>query len=176
MCVTMLLAAYMTYNKLRFGSPFTTGYTMIPGLLQEHQYRFGFFSVHSIPRNLYALLLNMPRQVDQFPFLQPPRLGGLSIVLTTPIFLWAAKVRRWDWATVGAWGAIALTLVPILLHSDPGGEQFGYRYALDFYPFLLLLAVRGMGHRFTFRQGVAIAIGFAVNLLGIYATMRGWWA
>lgn len=174
--VSALLLAYLAYNHARFGSPFTTGYFMIPGLLAEAQYQHGFFSLQSIPRNMYAMLLKTPRFIEEFPYLKPYRLGGISLLLTTPFFLWAAKARGWDWLTVGCWGAILLTLCPILLHADPGGEQFGYRYALDFYPFLLLLAIRGMGHRFSVRQGVAIAIALVINALGVYTAMSGAWA
>lgn len=172
----VVLAAYLAYNHARFGSPTITGYYLIPGLLHEAQYQHGFFSLQSIPRNLYGLLLKTPRFVEEFPYLRPYRLGGISLLLTTPFFLWAAKARGWDWLTVGCWGAIALTLVPILLHADPGGEQFGYRYALDFYPFLLLLAIRGMGHRFSVRQGLAVAVALAINALGVYTTVAKWWA
>jgi hypothetical protein len=174
--LAVVFSAYLAYNHARFGSPFTTGYYMIPGLLAEHQYQHGFFSLQSIPRNMYAMLLKTPRFIEEFPYLKPYRLGGISLLLTTPFFLWAAKARGWDWLTVGCWGAIALTLCPILLHADPGGEQFGYRYAIDFYPFLLLLAIRGMGHRFSVRQGLAIAIALAINALGIYTAMSGAWA
>lgn len=168
-----LMALYMVYNWARFGSPSQTGHELIPGLLAEYQYRHGFFAVQSIPRKLYAMLLTMPRLVEAPPFLQVPVLGGLSLLLTTPVFLWAVKARARDWATVGAWAAIALTLVPILLHADPGGEQFGFRYAQDFYPFLMLLAARGVGARLSFEAGLAFALAFLVNLWGMWGTYVG---
>lgn len=170
------LILYLTYNKLRFGSPTELGYGMIPGLLDEYQYRFGFLSYHNIPRNLYAMLLTPPRQADQFPWVQPALLGGMSLVLTTPIFLWALRVRSATWFTAGSVGAVALIAIPVLLHADPGGAQFGYRYAQDFYPFLLLLTAHGIGRRIGFEAWLAIAIGFAVNIWGMYATTINWFA
>ncbi|HEY9721826.1 MAG TPA: hypothetical protein V6D47_07415 [Oscillatoriaceae cyanobacterium] len=170
------LMFYLWYNWARFGSPFQTGYTLIPGLLQEHQYRFGFFSLHNIGRNLYALLLSNPRLVDKFPFAQPCKLGGMSILLSTPAFLWAIKARGWDWLALGGWISVVLISVPMMLHPDPGGLEFGYRYAMDFYPILLLLMLRGMGKRLTFEQGLAIALCFLVNFWGIWAIRTGWWA
>ncbi|MFL5778592.1 MAG: hypothetical protein ACJ761_06580, partial [Chloroflexota bacterium] len=47
------ILAYLVYDQVRFGSPLENGYSLIPGLLQEDQYRNGFFSVVNIPRKLY---------------------------------------------------------------------------------------------------------------------------
>jgi hypothetical protein len=174
--VVVALAGYLVYNQLRFGAPLENGYALIPGLLQEAQYQHGFFSVVNIPRKLYALLVSAPVQVADFPWIQSRRLGGLSIVLTTPLFLWALRARRLDWFGAGCWASIALILVPILLHADPGGAQFGFRYAQDLYPFLLLLTVRGLGGRITFEAWVAIAVGALVNLWGMGSTYFDWWA
>ena len=81
----------------------------------------------------------------------------------------AGLVRARGLASVG------LILIPILLHADPGGPQFGFRYAQDFYPFLFLLTVRGLGGRI-FEAWVAIIIGFLVNLWGMGATYFDWFA
>jgi hypothetical protein len=169
-------AMYLLYDDLRFGSPLQNGYALIPGLLQEAQYQHGFFSAVNIPRTLYALLLSGPIQVADFPWVQSRELGGLSIVLTTPLFLWTIKARRPDWFGVGCWLAVVLVLGPILLHADPGGAQFGFRYALDVYPFLLLLTVRGLGGKLSFEAWVAIAIGFVVNVWGMGSAYFDWWA
>ncbi len=172
----VLLVLYLAYNKLRFGSPLELGYGQIPGLLNEYQYRFGFLSYHNIPRNLYALLLTPPRQVDGFPFYQPALLGGMSLLLTTPIFLWALRARSATWFSVGTGAAVLLVAIPVLLHADPGGAQFGYRYAQDFYPFLLLLTAHGIGRRIGFEAWLALGIGFLVNIWGMWATTVNWFA
>ncbi len=174
--VAAALASYFVYNHLRFGSPFENGYALIPGLLQEQQYQHGFFSVVNIPRKLYALFLSAPVQAPDFPWVQSRLLGGLSIVLTTPLFLWAIRARRPDWFGVGCWASLALILVPILLHADPGGAQFGFRYAQDLYPFLLLLTVRGLGGRLSFEAWLAVAIGVLVNIWGMASAYHDWWA
>jgi len=61
------------------------------------------------------------------------------------------------------------------MHADPGGAQFGFRYAQDFYPFLFLLTVRGLGGRISFEAWVAIAIGVLINVWGMGATYFDWW-
>jgi hypothetical protein len=174
--VAVPLAAYLAYDQLRFGSPFENGYALIPGLLSESQYRYGFFSIHNIPRQLFAMFLNTPVQVGDFPWVRPRLLGGLSILLTTPLFIWVVKARDHDWFTVGAWVSVALILVPVLTHADPGGAQWGYRYAQDIYPFLWLLTVRGLRGRIGFEAGLAIALGFVVNLWGMAISYTSGWA
>lgn len=164
---------YFAYNAVRFGSPLQEGYSLIPGLLQEAQYRYGFLAIENVGRNLYALLLQMPRQVSGFPWIQPAQLGGLSILFTTPAFLWTIRARTPNWSTLGAWLSIAAISVPILLHADPGGLEFGYRYALDFYPFAFLLMVRGMEGELNFEKGLAIGLSFLVNLWGMWAFLTG---
>jgi hypothetical protein len=170
------VVAYLVYNAARFGSPFELGYGLIPGLLEEYQYRYGFLSIHSIGKNLYSMLLSVPNSVEGFPWIQPRVLGGLSIFLTTPAFLWAIKARRRTWFTIGAWLGVLLVCVPILLHADPGGAQFGYRYAIDFYPLLLLLTIHGMRGRLRFESWLAVGMSFLVNLWGIWAFMNDWFA
>ena len=172
----LIVVVYLVYNQLRFGSPTENGYALIPGLLKEAQYQHGFFSVYSIPRILYAMFLTAPVLVSGFPWIQSHRNGGLSLVLTTPLFLWSLKARRLDWFGVGTWAAVVLVLVPILTHADPGGAEFGFRYAQDIYPFLLLLTIRGLGGRISAEAWMAIAIGGLVNLWGMGSAYYAWWA
>jgi hypothetical protein len=172
----LAVVAYLVYNQARFGSPWENGYALIPGLLLETQYQTGFFSIVNVPRILYAMFLSAPVQAPDFPWIQPRHLGGLSIVLTTPLFLWALKARRLDWFGIGAWVSVLLVMVPILTHADPGGEQFGFRYAQDLYPMLLLLTARGLGGRISTEAWMAIAVGGLVNLWGMGCTYFDWWA
>jgi hypothetical protein len=169
------LALDLVYNRLRFGSLFENGYSLIPGIQDEAQYAHGVFNLVNIPRMLYAMFLTTPQQVGDFPWVQSYHLGGLSILLTTPLFLWAIKARRPDRFGVGAWLSVVLTLLPILLHFDPGGAQFGFRYAQDLYPILFLLTIRGLSGRISFEAWVAIAVGGLVNLWGMGSTYYDWW-
>ena len=169
------VVAYLLYNAVRFGSPADTGYTLIPGLMEEQQYRNGFLAISSVPRKLYAMFLSTPAEFNGFPWILPRHLGGLSIVLTTPLFLWAIAARRPDWFGIGAWTALGLVLVPVLLHADPGGEQFGFRYAQDIYPFLFLLVARALRKGITFEAWVAIAVGLLVNVWGMAVTYFDRW-
>ena len=170
------LALYVAYNWLRYGSILETGTAMIAGLPDSEIYRNGLFSVLAIPGNLAAMFLAVPTVVASFPFFQPPLLGSLSVILTTPLLLWAVRARSRDWFTIGCWVTLLLLLIPTLLREDPGGVQFGFRYAQDFYPFAFLLAARGLHGRIGPVAWVAIAIGFVVNIWGMGAAYFDWWA
>jgi hypothetical protein len=167
---------YLVYNWLRFGPILENGYALIPGLLLEEQYRNGFFSIAYVPSQLYSMFLSIPARVADFPFFQPLRIGTISILLTSPVLLWAFRSRRLDWFNLGAWASVVLILIPILTHGDPGGLQFGYRYAQDIYPFLFLLTARGLGRTIGPWAWLAIAVGFVVNLWGMGATYLQWFA
>jgi len=169
------LVLFGIYNAARFGSPLEMGYAMIPGLLDEWQYQSGFFSVANIPRKAYAMFLSAPVEVQTFPWIQSRPLGGLSIILTTPIFLWAILARRRDLFTIGAWTSVALIIIPVLLHADPGGEQFGFRYAQDVYPFLFVLVHRALATGIHLEAWLAIGIGLVVNAWGMGSAYFDWW-
>jgi hypothetical protein len=175
LCLTAPLVLYLLYNAARFGSPFETGYALIPGLLQEFQYKDGFFSVVNIPRKLYAMFLSAPVEVQGFPWIQSRELGGLSIVLTTPVFLWAVRTRGRDLFTLSAWLSVALVMIPVLLHADPGGVQFGFRYAQDVYPFAFVLVARALATGISFEAWLAIGVGLLVNAWGMGSAYFAWW-
>jgi hypothetical protein len=170
------LALYGAYNALRFGSALETGHAMIPGLDKFDSFQYGFFSLQSIPNNLTAMFLSRSVVGSEFPWPQPQLIGGISILLTTPLFLWSINDRERDWFTLASWLSIALILIPNLVVADTGGEQFGFRRAQDFYPFLFLLAARGLRGRISPLAWVAIAIGLVVNLWGMGAAYFNWWA
>lgn len=169
------LALYLAYNAARFGSPLETGYALIPGLAAEWQFANGQFSVVNIPRKLYAMFLSGPVEVQEFPWIQSRALGGLSILLTTPVFLWAVRSRSRDLFTLGAWMSVALILLPLLLHFDPGGEQFGFRYAQDIYPFLFVLVARSLATGIHLEAWLAIGVGLLVNAWGMGSAYYDWW-
>lgn len=138
------IAFFLWYNAARFGSPFESGYALavLPAFL-EVQRQQGLFSIVHLPMNLDYLFLHLPapwRSLDALepPFFKPDGLG-MSILLTSPGLLLAAKA---PWRTSRAWwltGAALLVLVPSLLYYGGGWLQYGYRYALDSIPFVWAL-------------------------------------
>lgn len=170
------VALYLGYNYVRFESATNTGYALIPGILNEPWYRDGFFNLKAIPRNFYTMFLKAPAWSDELPWILPNKNGAMSIFFTTPAFLWCIKSRGWGWFPIGCWLSVLGVMTPIFLHGEIGGVQFGYRYAMDFYPFLLLLMAKGMGPRFSFEQGAALALGAAINAWGFWAVMTNHWS
>ena len=65
-----------------------------------------------------------------------------------------------------------------LAHFSQGWVQWGYRFSLDFIPFLLPLVALGAGHADGRPRGVAIALviaGAAINLWGVvWGQLLGW--
>ncbi len=135
------------YNVARFHSLSETGYDLQdlgPGLLMARSY--GLFSLVHLPGNLYYFLLAVPwpafrdhvSHVLAFPFLIPDP-WGMSIFITSPylllLFFGSSRTNEQR----GLWVAIIITAIPILLYYGIGFTQFGYRYALDFFPFLFFL-------------------------------------
>ena len=170
------LLLYGLYNAARFGSFMEPGYALIPGLLQEDQYRNGFFSTSNIAKKLHAMFLTSFAYDREFPWLKPRLLGGLSIFLTTPLMLWSVKARRLSLFAIGTWLSIVLICVPILTHADSGGSQWGFRYAQDFYPFMFLLIAHGTRGRLSFEAKCAVVVGLVANLLGMWAYYFNRWA
>ncbi len=164
------IGAYALYNVIRWGTPIDQGYVAIPGVLEDPYYsEHGILSLWYVPRNLYAIFLRSWNYVDDPPFLQPSW-WGLSIFLTTPLYLWLFKSRLSDprvaWSLLG----VALIAIPIVTHGNVGTTQFGYRFSLDFQPFLFVMLAtvleRGLG-RLAILATAAGVIGCAYAIWAI---------
>jgi hypothetical protein len=164
------------YNFIRFDSPFETGYFAhsYAAYFAEDIEKYGHFSVHYVAKQLYTLLLLPPEYIDHFPFFRPSP-EGMSILLTTPAVLYALRARFSE--SVNLWSGIAVlaVLLPTLFWFSTGWVQFGYRYSLDFFPFLLILIVSGMGSGVSKGMVAIVALCVAVNLWGtLWSVHLGW--
>ncbi len=170
------IAGLAWYNAARFGDPLDFGYkTQNVSAAVRGELAQGQFHVRHIPRNLHVLLMAPPRwdEPSWAPHLHVPVPDdrGMSIFLTTPALLYVFRARRRREPLVrGAWLAVGLTLVPLLLYYNTGWRQFGYRFSLDFFiPLLILLAV-AVGPRLTRVMRFWIAAGVLINAWGVI-----WW-
>ena len=95
--------------------------------------------------------------------------NGLSLLLTLPllIFLVIPKSQpRLHWPL---WLTVAICAIPGLFYQNNGYMQFGFRFSLDYTPYLLLLfAIGGWSVRDRWVIA-ALALGFAVNFWGAAA-------
>ena len=171
-----LAIVYVGYNLLRWGTPVDEGYARLTQ--GDVFFNYGLFSPLYLVRHFNAVFLQMPEIVPDTPFFLRPRYIGMSLLLTTPAFIWVfvalREVRR-DIAVAATAAAALLALLPDLFHGTVGFQQFGYRFSIDAQPFLVALAVTGDGlFRGAWRRWptillfVAIALSLAVN---IYATI-----
>lgn len=165
------------YDLLRWGTPGESGYLS----LTQHGILFGEggqFSLSSLPRHLYAIVIQPPDFVEGSPFFARPSWIGTSLFLTSPAYLYALRAlgelrRRADVGPLAIAGL--LPLVPDVLHTAVGFAQFGYRFSLDAQPFLLPLVALGAGYRRGRWSHVrwaflaALAWSVVANLYGVVA-------
>jgi hypothetical protein len=166
------------YNLARFGSPTDFGYARIPsgeGLVtDEWWFSDGIISPTYILRNLNAMFLANFNYTSEPPFVRPS-LSALSIVVTAPIYLFAARavgraVR--DQADRPMVVVLSLTtllvLLPDLMHGSWGFAQYGYRFLLDAVPVLLLLLGIVFRDRITLLGKAAVVLGAAAGAWGMF--------
>jgi hypothetical protein len=162
-----LLAA--AYNVYRFGNPGEFGHRFLfNNRVNVDIDRWGLFNLAYLQRNLEAAFLKLPSLSSN-----PLRLGydphGLSLLLTLPllVFLVVPKLRpRLHWPL---WLTVAVTALPGLFYQNTGYMQFGFRFSIDYTPYLLLLfAIGGWSLR---NRAVlaAVALGVLVNFWGAVA-------
>ncbi len=72
-----------------------------------------------------------------------------------------------DRLSVACWAAIIPTAFYIFNFAATGWAQFGYRYGLDFTPFLWLLVARQIGDNLKWYHLALIGVAFLVNLMGV---------
>ncbi len=134
------------YNFLRFNnfSPLSP-YQLIPGIVNDPIFQQGFMNIAYIPRHIEAILLRLPQVQSTWPFLIPS-LYSTALWFTSPAFIYIFKAKK-SLLTVACWVAIIATLLVVSLWGGVGFAQFGYRFAQDFMPFLLILLAIGIGNK-----------------------------
>jgi hypothetical protein len=154
------------YNWVRFGVFGNAAYDVLIHTGQgDPLYRQGLFSWSYWDRHVYALFKAMPLHNDTFPWVVPS-VGGLAIWITTPAFIYALRAPL-DRLTAACWLGIALFMAVLLQFGGTGMTQFGYRFALDFYPLLILLTMRGMDAPIRWWHMALIAVCIVVNTWGV---------
>lgn len=167
---------YAAYNYLRFGDPLQTGYGVLSMAAFNAQTasRWGFFHPRFIPEHLYTMLMRAPDLIETPPFLKPSP-HGLSLLLTSPVvvrLLFPAQGTR-GW---GTWAVLALSLLlPLLPYFSIGWVQYGYRYSLDWWVFVMVLLALALGPRPRAVDFALLGVSVSMNLLGVYwVRALGW--
>lgn len=178
------------YNVARFHSFFETGYLYnitLNNYPLSLNLRDGYMSLSHIPGNLYSFLFMPPEPILKikdgfvlaYPYLKVNP-WGLAIWYTSPLFLLLLTQFKKNKYTVSLLLTILCVSLPLFTYYSVGFAQFGYRYALDFLPFLFLLLIPGIQPTLGKKEIILIALGVLFNcifmlsswglypLLGIY--------
>ena len=161
------LAVTGWWDWVRFGSPLETGYAIawITGPLETLREQ-GLFSTTHVPTNLALFIGGGFSVQDAFPWLRPS-VEGHSILLTTPAVLIAVGAGLRRRLNLMLWGAVILTAIPVFLYYGGGGANtYGYRYAMDFVPFLLALVAIAVRDRFGNLEKLLIGLSVAFVCYG----------
>ena len=136
----LAIVAFGLYNAARFGSPMESGYALSllfnAALIDRRSH--GVFSISQVPENVRLAILALPRLRPSLPFVVPDGYG-MSMLLVSPGLLVAVRAGFRPPAQRLMWAASALIAVPVLLYYGGGYVQYGFRYSLDFTPFLVVL-------------------------------------
>jgi hypothetical protein len=158
----LLLFAAAT-NWARFGSPSDFGHAhFFNNRVNADIRRYGLFSLHYLERQLHAAFTRLPH-MERGRLAYDP--DGMSLIVTTPLLAYLLWPRAKPRLHLLLWLAVAVTALPGFLYQNTGYVQFGYRFSLDYTPYLFLLLALGarpMGRTF-WALGLA---GVAVNAWG----------
>ncbi len=200
--LTLAVAFLLWQNQVRFGSPTDFGYykmhiaAQLAPRLQAH----GQFSRAFLADNLKALFLDPPlvsrinppvwlslvggpaglfrmftsRVGSSLPFPIAFDPWGTGLWAVSPALLFAVRLpRRPDlplW--LAAWLSAIVIAIPDLLYYNTGWGQYGYRFLLDFAPFLMLLLAMGLRRPFAPPARALFGILFAISVISNYLGAR----
>lgn len=167
--IAAAIAVYGWFDWVRFGSPLESGYGISLLTIQDLQERRaqGLFSVIQIPENLKLALLRLPDRVSQFPFFSASPYG-MSMALVSPALVTSLRTSFRDTTARLLWCAVALVAVPVFLFYGGGLVQYGFRYSLDFTPFLVALIAIGTPRWVGWPEKALVVASIGSVALGIY--------
>jgi len=99
--------------------------------------------------------LHFPYRLELAPFILLIALGVLT------------GLRNRNKMVLACWAAIIPTALTHFIVGVTGWPQFGYRFALDYYPFLFLLAITAIGDELKWYHKLLIILSVAANLVGV---------
>ena len=160
---------YMAYNYARFGTIMDKGYNLTH-LKDKHRAMYtemqllpkaeqlsylkaaekevgGPLQTRYIPFNLYSIFLLGPEFTKEYPYVIPT-LAGVSLTHLSPALYAAGWVDyRRDKLPWFLLATAVVCAVPFLMNYGNGFAQFGMRYAMDFIPYVGILAAMGLTRR-----------------------------
>ena len=152
-------------NSARFGSFTEFGHShLYANRVNPQIQKYGLFHYAFLERNLHDAFTRLP----EIGF-HPLRIGfngeGMSLFVTTPLLLYLLWPKERPRLHRALWLTVALVAIPGFFYQNSGYYQFGFRFSLDYTPYLILLLALG-GRRFTGLFWLAALAGVAVNAWG----------
>lgn len=170
--ILVIGALAMWHNHARFDDPFVFGHEHLQVGWRTRIERWGLFNYHYLPKNLAIFWASLPWLSAQAPHVTVSA-HGLALWFTTPNLLWTLWPRRIDARLVSLYAAVIVVGLIDLAYQNSGWVQFGYRFSLDYMPFLFVALLLG-GRRFGPGFHLLAAFAVAVNLFGAITFDRAW--
>jgi hypothetical protein len=112
------------------------------------------------------------KRVAGYQYLVPTGFGG-AIWWSSPwVFFLFRRGSRDRTLRICAWVAVGVLTLLLWIHGNPGGWQFGYRYAMILLPWFFVILLENGARRVTWPEGAAYGISIAANA---YATYLFFW-
>jgi hypothetical protein len=170
--VGLIAVAIGWYNLQRFGNPLETGYAyqidaygrMVAEVSLPGNNPGSLFSLNNILQHFMVFAFGLPEK----------NATGVSVFLVSPflVFLFA-RARKWDMTDYMLAVNIFVLMLVTLAFRSTGARQIGYRFTLDYLPFVFWLLMR---RRTELSQGfkhlVRLAVIIDVALVVYYASVR----
>jgi len=172
--VFLAVGFLLYYNYLRFGNFLDFGYVNINGsarvvrLVQE----YGMFNPYFIPINLRAMLFALPELKAKCDYYFPSG-NGLTLIATTPAFLYAIRRFKFSRWLLGCWISILISAGLLLMYHNTGAVQISYRYVMDFVIPLCLVLAFTAGERISTLLKTLIILSVGINYYAIVSWYHG---
>ena len=173
--IPVVIAVFLLlfYNKIRFDDWMDFGYVTINGAdwIMESVKKYGMFHPHFLKINADVMIFGLPRlDFSGERFFFQPYLAGYSIFIMTPPLIYIFRAFRKNWASIGNWCSVLLSVALLLLYHNTGAEQIGYRYLLDFAAPLALLTADGLKGKPGILYKILTVFSVILSFIAIY-----WW-
>jgi hypothetical protein len=170
--VLCAIGVQLWMNAARFDDPLTFGHEYLQIKWRGRIETWGLFDYHYLSKNLAVFLASLPWLSSEAPHIKVS-LHGLALWFTTPNLLLVLWPKRVDVATVSLALPALLICLLNLCYQNSGWIQFGYRFALDYMPMLIVLLALGM-RRFGPIFYTCMALAVAINAFGAFTFDRAW--
>ena len=176
------IAVYLTFNWLRFGNPLDTGYSMwaeTDAFMADRLKHFGnFHPMYFFHNFVYMFIQGFHLEFSLPMYLDKPHLDpfGTSLTFASPFVFFAFKAQGRSILLWGAWISVSLCLLHMLFYFGNGWvQENGIRYALDFFPVLIVLVALGtknVENKMLWKSAISYSVG--LNLLAFSVISYAW--